>query len=303
MMGRNRLGRGFTIIELIVTMAVIGILIALILPAVQHARESARRTRCVNNLKQIGLALQQYHDTHSVFPIGVFGGATKESGVSEDGYGWGLMLLPFLDRSPLYDLIDPHLPGGAFAAYAGGVAPGGDTLLPVFRCPSSTLGRHSIDSELGKPTDYPGYATSDYKGNNGTDKPAVDGVKNLDGFDGMFFRLRDHVENGLPAINLKEVPDGASSTIAIGESSYFNEGRDQPIWYGSHGEDESVLAKASPDSAPNSMADDDAFFSEHPGGVMFLFADGRAQFIDENISHVTYSRLGSRHDGEPVGEY
>src|SRR6187399_915065 len=100
--------KAFTLIELLVVIAIIAILIALLLPAVQQARESARRTQCKNNLKQFGLALHNYHDTHNTFPGGVVGNA-HEIGVGLSSWvGWSgvSMLLPFVDQAPLYSTLD-----------------------------------------------------------------------------------------------------------------------------------------------------------------------------------------------------
>ena len=99
---------GFTLIELLVVIAIIAILVALLLPAVQQAREAARRSSCKNNLKQLGLALHNYHDTHGVFPAGYYAGdhpsvADGEGDGRDARYGWGSMILPFLEQAPLYD--------------------------------------------------------------------------------------------------------------------------------------------------------------------------------------------------------
>lgn len=128
--------RGFTLIELLVVIAIIAILIALLLPAVQQAREAARRSQCKNNLKQIGLAFHNYHETHTTFPRPAMIGVTVSSGLELTmSASWGTMLLPYLDQAPVYELYDSNLssvhPNNAEAV---------KTILPVFVCPSTPSG-------------------------------------------------------------------------------------------------------------------------------------------------------------------
>ena len=139
--------RAFTLIELLVVIAIIAILIALLLPGVQQAREAARRTRCRNNLKQLGLALHNYHDVHGVFPAGYYSYGTSDgtgpawaqidplTWDAAPGWGWGTMLLPYLDQATVSARLDAVNPIWT-PAYADAIA----TKLPVFLCPSTTGG-------------------------------------------------------------------------------------------------------------------------------------------------------------------
>src|SRR6185437_888225 len=112
MNARNLTGRraGFTLIELLVVIAIIAVLIALLLPAVQAARESARRAGCQNNLKQIGLAMHNYHSTHDVFPMGYVAWTNADLNATSPGWGWGTAILPTMEQGALYNAANLNLP-------------------------------------------------------------------------------------------------------------------------------------------------------------------------------------------------
>ena len=134
--------KGFTLIELLVVIAIIAVLIALLLPAVQQAREAARRTQCRNNLKQLGLALHNYHDTHSIFMPAFFGNHIEDTDQEQHGWGWGTMLLPYLDQAPLYAQLKPNglphpLTGPGMWEISNGPVNGADMILSSFLCPTA----------------------------------------------------------------------------------------------------------------------------------------------------------------------
>src|SRR5690349_1013832 len=145
---RYRIQKAFTLIELLVVIAIIGILVALLLPAVQQAREAARRTQCKNHLKQIGLALHNYHDkTSNTFPCGYMGqtnipGPTQGQLANFSGWGWMAMLLPEFDQSPLYNQLSstavlPNFSSGVITVFTSPISPGTvTTVIPGFRCPT-----------------------------------------------------------------------------------------------------------------------------------------------------------------------
>jgi prepilin-type N-terminal cleavage/methylation domain-containing protein len=311
--------RGFTLVELLVVIAIIGILVALLLPAIQAAREAARRNQCQNNLKQMGLALNNYADIKKKYPRGLSDGSI---GFQNDGYGWAVWLLPYMEEQALYDKIKPTEYPGIFQftyKLTKTVIPGGDTVLPVFRCPSSELESRSRDLHPQLVHGL-GYATSDYKACNG------------EGDNGIFFRRAD----GLAAVQggaemhytrsrPSDVTDGLSKTIAFGESSYYDVAEltsvtyifRWPIWMGAYGTkdygvDEVVLFKTDDNAlincliSPKSIAgfksamDDDCAFSFHEGGAFFAFADGSVHFLQETIDVDDYRHLGSKNDGEVI---
>ncbi|QDT46943.1 Type II secretion system protein G precursor [Symmachiella dynata] len=303
--------KGFTLIELLVVIAIIAILIALLLPAVQQAREAARRTQCRNNLKQIGLALHNYHDTSLTFPPGTLFG--------DDDFGWAAFILPGLDQGNLYKQIDFSNDGEIIPADPGGAGedekkpiilqPGvTDQVLAVYTCPSSTLRTHSfvrpgaatITGVNAGTYDLGGHAKNDYSACLGSGGGSITG---------MFGKIKD---NNSPT-RIRNVIDGTSNTICVGEGNTEaarltpNAGdgnaKDFPVWIGTNDQHQNVVKETQPTKPPNGATCDDCFASQHTGGVFFLFADGSVHFISENIDGQTYSDLGDKADGNVVGEF
>jgi prepilin-type N-terminal cleavage/methylation domain-containing protein len=326
---RVRRTSGFTLIELLVVIAIIAILIALLLPAVQQAREAARRTTCRNNLKQIGIALHNYHDAYGMFPYGCW---------DDDSYGWGTFLLPYLDQGPLFNQINfkdgasfPENSASHPLGFLQNQMDGHDTStdpdhrdanacvadpespirtpVPVYMCPSSI-----VDPRFN--TCLP--AKSDYAACNGTAE------------DGMFIRITDGLSSTPPylvserktLVSISDVRDGASMTFAFGEA-HENGVRSPTVpgetarlcgiyWSGPLFHDEDHMRKT--DGILNVGGDDDRFGSVHDGGAHFLMGDGAVRFVSENIhtrpdagrdrnSFGVYQRLGSRNDNQPIGEF
>jgi prepilin-type N-terminal cleavage/methylation domain-containing protein len=333
----------FTLVELLVVIAIIGVLVALLLPAIQAAREAARRMSCANNLKQMGLALMAHHDSALEFPKGAY---TDPIGRNiEDGLGWATKLLPQLEAQNVVmrlkangvpDYVNnPWKPGIFRVAKNNNIQPipGGEVQLSVFRCPSSLLPPVAPDADpLTGDDNIPlsRYATSDYKGSRGyCDR-------------GMFLRTQeslnenpfacqaDYDGNGtadwIPkdryeTIRIKDVEDGTSNTIALGEASYAASLKSFPIWAGSALDDGSVLFKtrdaincgigAAPyplsqfefDRLPGGKGQDDCAMSQHPGGAFFAFVDGSVHWLSEDLELRTFWLLGDRIDGQVVGQY
>lgn len=294
-MARQHRRHGFTVVELMVVTAIIGILVSLLLPAIQAAREAARRTQCANNLRQIGLALQHYHDVRKSFPAGMSW---------PNRLFWSGQILPFLEQGNLYNAIDLNA--------AWDVAPNSTVLtnyLSVYRCPSSTTPENLLAAGISNrvPSDYNACTSGLLNRESGPD-PLV----GRDYADGMFF-----VNSGLA---IRDALDGTSSTIAIGEmlfryepSGADNYGLQQFLdhWYIGTPEglgneiSESMSSTACPINAwrDTSLFVDErelAYSSHHPGGVQVAFIDGHVEFVEETINRTIWSAMGTRANGEIV---
>jgi prepilin-type N-terminal cleavage/methylation domain-containing protein len=334
MMTRNRVRPGFTLIELLVVIAIIAILIALLLPAVQQAREAARRTQCRNNLKQMGLALHNYADTHSVFPPGYFfrGPLMQDNqrnvhALRGPGWAWSTMILPFLEAGNIYNRMDVtglplHQPPNRQLIA---------TPMPIARCPSSSHHDHIRIGTAGARWAYhdPGILAANYVGSSGAFVQSA------------FFDAPADRRNGLlleeQSLRFRDIPDGTSNTIHIGETRQWGGGITHgpgsflwdATWYGFFHPTSSGTGccpnnstrtgqfRINPPSLASNAIKRESFSSYHVGGAFFLFADGAVRFISETIDHTetpyqsptpweavgTFQRLVSRNDGMPLGEF
>ena len=305
MFSRTPRKRGFTLIELLVVIAIIAILIALLLPAVQQAREAARRTQCRNNLKQIGLALHNYHEIHRVFPSGWIavdaGSHSAHEGLN--GAGWGTMILPFLDRGNLYEEFDANLAieDPANATFL-------DTRLPVFRCPSDPQPDTFEIEEEGVPGNILAILPiANYIGVFGTEE--LDGCENPPGTapvndDGQC--EGDGILYHNSRIRIGEIMDGTSNTIMIGERLTNVDDGWYSTWAGmvSEGEEAFQRVLGSADHVPNDPAAHfDDFSSRHVGGAHFVLADGSVHFVSQSIDTGVYQGLATRNGQEIAGEF
>ncbi len=303
-MSHPRARRGFTLIELLVVIAIIAILIALLLPAVQQAREAARRANCKNNLKQIGLALHNYHDVSAAFPSGWIGVTNGRASVlGESGFAWGTMILPYLDQAPLYRQFNFSSPLDA--------SPNRALLaqhLTVYQCPSDPKPEtFQTADRTGNPVQM---ATANYAGVFGTvelddcyTSPAGTPPVSPEGqclSDGMFYHNS--------AVKIRDITDGASNTLIVGERTTFQDPTNGPFygtWAGAlPGVDDApgrFMGHAG--DVPNIANDIEDFGSSHVGGAHFVMADGHVVFISENIQLSIFEALGTRNGGEAVGAY
>ncbi|QDT53471.1 putative major pilin subunit [Caulifigura coniformis] len=315
--------RGFTLIELLVVIAIIAILIALLLPAVQQAREAARRTQCKNALKQIGLALHNYHDTFSKLPSGSVA-SLNGAGTQDYGFGWTwhASILPYIDQAPMYNAIQgPENNGlGTDTGDQNGAKQklGGQTVIPVFWCPSQPDVRGGSQKN--------GYAPSNYNGNmgryigNGNDDcyNSAQGLATPNDIrtkawgcmngDGIFYINS--------SVSFRDVSDGLSNTIFVSE--VVDTGGDALGDYNAGGDRRYVFSTGAEGNPPTEMTEylmaaetndpinggaEEAAGSFHVGGAHFALGDGAVRFISENISMDTYRALSTRKGGEIVGEF
>jgi len=326
-MSRRRQSIGFTLVELLVVIAIIGILVALLLPAVQSAREAARRTQCLNNLKQIGLGFHLHNDSHGFFPSGgwshIFvGDADRGAGKSQPG-GWIFHLLPFVEEQPLYDLgkgikvIDAH--SNALKNRAN--ARRDETPVSGFNCPSRRPAQSFPTGVIAVNSAGPeSQARSCYAANFGdtsssflvftTPAPpphvfAVDSGYNTwpdtSMVTGVSF-LRSEVR-------LRHITDGTSKTYAAGEK-YLNPdhyldgldpGDDWSMYTGQQDDNyRSTNFGNTPKQDRPGLGGWHSFGSAHPGGMNMAYCDGSVRIVGYDIDPETHSRLGNRKDSQGV---
>ncbi len=284
---------GFTLIELLVVIAIIAVLIALLLPAVQQAREAARRSQCKNNLKQIGLALHNYHDAFKVYPPGYIDNDPSANVLNQNLLGWQTFILPHIDQAPLYNLISQSgactssWPTVAAMTTASGPipVPYAKTILQSYLCPS--------DGGTGINKDVFSYAKSNYTGVGGGNY-TNSGAKTS----GTFY------DNS--SVSIKDYTDGTSNTAIVGERSTWN-GKSATIWVGNPSDayyyTQCAIMTDSDYYSINNPSGSWNFTSTHTGGAHFLFGDGSVHFLSNDLDLLTYRYLGSVADGMVVGEH
>jgi prepilin-type N-terminal cleavage/methylation domain-containing protein/prepilin-type processing-associated H-X9-DG protein len=302
----NRRRAGFTLIELISVIAIIAVLIALLLPAVQAAREAARRCQCVNNLTQIGIALQSYEATHLVLPPGTINstGPIIET-ISSYQFGWLTQILPQLEQKAVFRHLDFQQGIYDPANYSAR-----NVMINVLVCPSDG-NRHRAGSELV--TQYPGLidvATTNYAGCHNDVEAPIDTTNH-----GVFY-LNSRVK-------LDEIEDGLSHTIFVGEkrtpgdelgwasgtrASLRNTGTpinqtklDSLDFLPAMTEDPQSLPPGTVPE-PRKPVTVGGFGSFHASGSNFLFGDGSVHYVRTSVNSRIYRLLGSRDDGQIVGD-
>ena len=321
---RRKPRRGFTLIELLVVIAIIAILIALLLPAVQQAREAARRSTCKNNLKQIGLALHNYHDIYNKFPMGVL--YTRLAGgpngaVSNIGYGhwaWAAMILPQLEQAPLFQSMQVGKNNPAQANNVTGKLGLLQTQLPAFRCPSDT-GSELADNSTNPRTIDLSSVMSTLNTN-----AALTTRGNYVGA-GKDINIGGGGDNGLfrrdICLGFRDVTDGTSNTVAVGERSSdvgTDTARSAALIYAvgdtNQSPDAGVRCVLGSGGAVINSNSNQAFSSLHTGGAQFLLVDGSVRFVSENISQTptitatvansgVLQQLIHPADGQVIGEF
>jgi prepilin-type N-terminal cleavage/methylation domain-containing protein len=306
--------RAFTLVELLVVIAIIGVLVALLLPAVQAAREAARRMKCQNGLKQMGLALHNYHDSFGRMPASFYRAWPTSAGgtFGTPGWGWGTMLLPRIEQQGLYDAMNPttanlNNPPAPLKALA-------QTPLSIYRCPSDMGNKLNANRA--------NYGTSNYVAVFGSlydqDAPSSGA---------LVYGSRENAGTGMfspnSGIRLAEVTDGTSCTVMIAEMSYGPNGKfstttqskrvyNGAIWVGAPNDTTtsnvstqlSLCGQAAGANVKfrkiNCTESSNCISSAHPGGAQFSVGDGSVRFISENADTLMIDRVADRADGSPV---
>ncbi len=313
---------GFTLVELLVVIAIIGILIALLLPAVQTAREAARRMQCANNLKQLGLACLLHEEVHGFLPAGGWGYSWV--GDPDQGFGrnqpggWMFSVLPFIEQTALHQLGA----GGTGAKKKKACVELTTTPLQVFNCPSRrtaklykctvrSLYSPGVDGEQMGSADLTNVAKSCYCMNSGTVVvQCTSGPSTLAG--AKTYSWPDCTNtNGLACYRsettIASIRDGTSNTYLLGEKNldvdYYNSGLsggDSQCMYVGHDPDSIRYASRSypPTEDRPGVNADRCFGGPHPGGSMFVFCDGSVRLISFSIDLDIHGRFGNRKDGE-----
>ena len=319
---------GFTLVELLVVIAIIGILVSLLLPAVQSAREAARRSSCLNNMRQLGLGVHLYIDQNNHFPPGYYFDDTRE-----EAYGWAVTILPFIEQQSLFDGLDPiRRPLKELLAQRRDI-PLLQTPLSIYRCPSDDYpdllpGTPENDLYPGHPRHFRGNhapsdfepATANYIGNRGfNDRHGDNSTREGTLFNDSYLTLAD-------------IEDGTSNTFLIGERNGFCKAA---TWIGSRNPPGSgmwgawlTLGRVSIKLNHARTGDHDTctegFSSNHQGGAYFILCDNSVRWVSESIDYNnggltvaqtrqapplpykpallgTYQRLGMRDDKMPIG--
>jgi prepilin-type N-terminal cleavage/methylation domain-containing protein/prepilin-type processing-associated H-X9-DG protein len=269
-----RVRRGFTLIELLVVIAIIAVLIALLLPAVQAAREAARRLQCVNNLKQIGIALHGYHDAFNTFPAGGWIALFQQPLTNNLNVGWSASVLPWLEQRALFDGLNFSFPYNKAVNSSAG-----HTVLTVYLCPSEP--RKSLWNRA--PGDAFDFADADYGGMYGPRGLSSPTFTNNPPAGAMIFNQ---------VISLAQITDGASQTIAVGEDPEAI----NAIWISGH----NIFDQSAPINARPFTEFGEELTSQHPGGVNVLFADGSVHFLKNSTANTPLAALCTRNLGEVI---
>lgn len=333
--------QAFTLVELLVVIAIIGVMVGLLLPAVQAAREAARRMSCGNNMRQIGLALHNYHSAFNRFPYAAAGSGSLTSGTARPGEneirnhrGW-LGLLPFMEQQALYDLADMNLATGAYirdgaTGSIGGPLPGEpgnandivvSTPVETFLCPSDSnpetyanVNEATYSISPGTTTRTGAFTNYDFS------IRAASASAEVWTRDAATTRRMFGLNEGS---RIRDITDGTSNTVAVCETLRAVWDGRAPAWgfvkWVGHGVD---LAKGDagginenrccpwdadpnvrPGAIPSRLGNWSSTGSLHPGGAQFVLGDGSVRFISESTAFLILERLAYIADGQVVGEF
>lgn len=324
--------RAFTLIELLVVIAIIAILIALLLPAVQQAREAARRTQCKNHLKQLGLAMHNYHDTHLIFPYGY----RYSSGGTHQNDCWAQRILPFIDQAPRYNAYEQYAVTTFYGSSCAPIITTGngfsETAIPAYACPSD-ISANALDyvgascaasSGAKNPTGSYVAAAGVTAGASATLPVTTWPNNTLSAADtgGIFpsemyanFSTRDVLDGTSNVVLMSEgvvrrgalgLPGGYWSGGAYGGATFSgnyppNTAVPDRAWV--CGTTASGAPNGAPCTANSSTGNHSSARSYHVGGAHVCLADGAVRFISSNIDQATWQGLNLRRDGAVIGEF
>jgi prepilin-type N-terminal cleavage/methylation domain-containing protein/prepilin-type processing-associated H-X9-DG protein len=316
---------GFTLVELLVVIAIIGILIALLLPAVQAAREAARRMSCSNHLKQIGLAVLNYEDSHKTLPPGAFW-RTLDTGVNKGSIF--VHLLPYLEQTELYDVFNFDAPNIDVQVYSLVGATGkviGSNVIPTYQCPSDNhKGTATIAGDPGDGIPAAEVGLHNYSASRGSSGMSNNSACSCSHpFSAYAEKAYRDSENGTFSgpftrrgicVKLGDIADGLSKTIFFGEVRplcSWHSGNGWAISNNGNGYCSTIIPiNYDTCHAPTELVNgcnktcnwntETGFRSAHPAGAQFLFGDGSVHLLPEDIDYMTYQRLGGKADGQPV---
>ncbi len=327
---------GYTLLEILVVCAIAGIMSAQVMPMLGSARERARRLSCGNNLKQLGIALHNYHETYKRFPTN---GLYFWNRQSHNAYTWHntsrgspfVKLLPFMEEDPVYNMLDFEMAGPEedqqfeLQKISSGQLVR-SWVIPHLLCPSAGLDPHLDGTNQARDPAISCYSTSiggqlmpsrqswctDYPGNTFGTGPAEHGN------DARGYRISGSFGRGAWAARLRDITDGSAQVIALGETLPNKSFHQRLGWMSFNG---NWTATVAPINYPTiglgepgypgkkdcrnvgNWQTSNGFRSKHPGGAQFVFADGSVHLLSELLDYHTYQRLGDRRDGQPIGNW
>lgn len=317
---------GFTLVELLVVIAIIGILVGMLLPAIQEVREASRRATCINNMRQMTIGLMNYESAHGHFPPGI-----KSNSMMGRGFNWSSFILPYIEHDKIYSVLRDQSNNFAQPNWVGGsISDTAEEILGIFLCPSDTMGDEN--TVRGR---TPGGARQHGKSNYiGVLGPKLSGdFSTVDDYDQLFIDRSGPIDEAdlftlrLPGIlylnsrvKFSDITDGTSNTFIIGERDGSSFPPDQwgivrlraaATWCGtvySQGLHQCLGAtNEEAEFTINSIVNtrfgrQQPFASLHPGGANFGRADGSVEFVLETISGKIYQEMGTKAGGEALSD-
>lgn len=298
--------QGFTLVELLVVIAIIGVLVALLLPAVQAAREAARRMSCSNNIRQLALAMHNHHDTTGQFPVNQ--GGNQQYNSNNTGRSWITDILPYMEQNNLYNTIKRNV---ALTDAQNKLA--SETVIPTLKCPSdgNASGKLPSRANVGDTraiNNYKAVAGANWNWGDHTGVKQASGrwpndPNGLDRGNGIICRNADNNTGNVTTFG--DIKDGTSNTFAVGEA--VPRWCTHTWWYWFNGSTATCgvplnyrkgNTAVNLDSASGDWGRNYSFFSQHPGGAYFALCDGSARFISDNIDITIYREAATIQGGE-----